>query len=268
MMDNPLLSVITVCRNAKDTIENTLLSVANQHFTNFEYIVIDGASTDGTLEILNQYKPIITTLISEPDKGIYDAMNKGVKLAIGDWIYFLGADDVFYNDLVLEEIFSFISDFNTYDFIYGNVLFKNKNIVYDGKFDKDKLYSKNICHQAIFYHRSVFQKIGGFNTEFKYVADYDFNLRIWAQPDARILFVEKIIAIFNEQGFSSKEVDTVFYSLKDELLLQYDYFCNQSFQYSKNAYYKIRQSREYKLGKLMLSPIKKAILIIQRLFYR
>ena len=118
-MNNPLISIVTVCYNAADEIENTIQSVLNQTYENLEYIIIDGASTDGTIEIIKEYKDKIACFISEPDKGIYDAMNKGISMATGDWICFLNAGDIFaFNNSLSKAITS--SDNNNVDIIYGD----------------------------------------------------------------------------------------------------------------------------------------------------
>ena len=112
------ISVVTVCYNAADTIEKTMLSVLNQTYHDIEYIIIDGGSTDGTVEIIRKYADRIAYWVSEPDKGIYDAMNKGIKVATGEYIYFLGADD-----LLCENVFFYIAPLltRTHTIYYGNV---------------------------------------------------------------------------------------------------------------------------------------------------
>ena len=104
-MNNPLISVVTVSYNAVTTIEKTILSVINQNYSNIEYIVIDGGSIDGTVDIIKKYADKITYWVSEPDKGIYDAMNKGIIVATGEWINFMNTGDTFYNENVFSEIF-------------------------------------------------------------------------------------------------------------------------------------------------------------------
>ena len=132
----PLISVITVSYNAVSTIEDTILSVINQTYTNIEYIIIDGGSADGTVGIIEKYVDRISYWVSEPDKGIYDAMNKGLKVANGDWAIFMGSDDVFFNNkvimLVIERIL--IPD-NIY---YGNVILKTSHKLYPTSIKSDR----------------------------------------------------------------------------------------------------------------------------------
>lgn len=118
-----LISVVTVCYNAADTIEKTMLSVLNQTYHDIEYIIIDGGSTDGTVEIIRKYADRIAYWVSEPDKGIYDAMNKGIKVATGEWINFMNAGDEFVDANVLDKLF-FAKTVANVDVIYGNTLMK------------------------------------------------------------------------------------------------------------------------------------------------
>lgn len=121
MMDTPIISVITVCYNAVANIEETMLSVLNQRYDKVEYIVIDGGSKDGTLDVIKKYANKLAYWISEPDKGIYDAMNKGIAKATGDWINFMNAGDKFINEEVLNK--SFVSRYSDdVDILYGDVI--------------------------------------------------------------------------------------------------------------------------------------------------
>lgn len=154
MPNSPLLTIITVVLNAKDHIENTILSVINQTYPDIEYIVIDGGSTDGTVEIIEKYRDKITIWKSEPDNGIFDAMNRGIELAKGEWINFMNAGDSFYADDVIEKIFK--DKKIQEDFIYGG----NRTTFHIGKY----VYSKEFpppdvtapfwkvfpCHQSCF----------------------------------------------------------------------------------------------------------------------
>lgn len=226
-----MISIITVVRNGVSTIERTILSVINQDYSDFEYIIIDGVSKDGTLTILDKYADRITKIISEPDAGIYDAMNKGIALAQGDWVYFLGCDDIFSTKSTLSNIFS-ISNYEEYDVVYGSVLFLHSNKIYDGEFDHEKMCNRSICHQSIFYRRALFQKYGGFSTEFKTASDYIFNLKLFCLDITKWLYVAETITIYNESG-ASKFPDKKF--LDESFKIRYDNFrpLNSKFILSK-----------------------------------
>ena len=107
-MIQPKISVVTVCYNAVNDIEKTILSVINQTYPNIEYLIIDGGSTDGTMDIVNKYKDKIDVIVSEPDKGIYDAMNKGIDRATGDWINFMNAGDCFFEKETVNSVFIYL----------------------------------------------------------------------------------------------------------------------------------------------------------------
>lgn len=215
-----MISIITVVRNGASTIERTILSVINQEYHDFEYIIIDGVSTDGTLTILDKYVGSISKIISEPDSGIYDAMNKGIALAKGDWVYFLGSDDVFYNNSTLSNIFS-TTKYEEIDVIYGNVQFLHSNKIYDGEFDMEKMCNRSICHQAIFYRREMFQKYGNFSTEFISASDYVFNIKLYCLDITRWFYITDVVAIYNENG-TSKSPDNKF--LERSFAIRYDNF--------------------------------------------
>jgi glycosyltransferase involved in cell wall biosynthesis len=200
-MYNPLVSIIIPCYNAKIYIQDCINNVVAQKYTNIEIIIVDGNSTDGTKEILNsnaiKYPNIMW--ISEKDNGVYDAMNKGVKMAAGEWIFFLGCDDVFKNDEVINHVFK--ADYsNKVNFIYGNVEFKYSKQIYNGAFNLFRiLFEGNICHQAIFYHKSIFNIIGLFDTACKIYADHDFNILCFMNKHVKTQYLNQIIAIYNER---------------------------------------------------------------------
>lgn len=199
---HPKISIIIVVFNGAKTIEKAIESILGQSWRNIEVIVVDGGSTDDTIKTLEKIQNSVLSWTSEPDKGIYDAMNKGVQKSTGEWIYFLGADDELYNNNVLTSVFKGY-DFENIGFIYGNVKSEAFKGVYDGEFDYIKLLKKNISHQAIFYHKSIFQKIGEFNLEYKSHADWDFNLRCFENKEIGIKYVDNIIARFGKGGISS-----------------------------------------------------------------
>ncbi|NDY42302.1 glycosyltransferase [Dissulfurirhabdus thermomarina] len=201
----PLISIITVVYNGGRTIEKTIKSVLDQSYKNIEYIIVDGKSTDNTLEIIKKYENRIDYWISEKDEGIYDAMNKGVKKASGDWILFLGADDILLDCLGQ---FAEIMD-NPKNLYYGNVEFSSSGKTYGGKFNLIKLITKNIPHQAIFYPSFAFKEFS-FETRYKVLADYALNLRLYAKKDIKFVYVPVCVSIFNDSGMSSRIVDEAF----------------------------------------------------------
>mgnify|MGYP000140339480 CR=1 FL=1 len=172
------ISVITVCYNAVSCIEDTILSVINQTYKELEYIIIDGRSNDGTTEIIKKYSTKITYWISEPDKGIYDAMNKGLHKATGDWINFMNAGDTFAENCTIEQVFSQNNYENIYA-LYGNAIYlqQYKTELRKAKSVKSIKYNMPITHQAFFVRSNIAKKIK-FNTKYKYAADYNMIYNI------------------------------------------------------------------------------------------
>ena len=208
-MSFPKISIITVVFNAVQTLEDTIKSVLGQTYDNLEFIIVDGGSNDGTLDILKKNDSLKITFKSEPDKGIYDAMNKGIKIAKGEWIYFLGADDTFYNETVLEKVFS-DSAIDSYDLMYGNVYAHALKRVYDGEFSKDRLLFQNISHQAIFYKKKVHNKVGYYNDKYKTFADWNLNIECFFHPEIKVKYIEIIIANFAAGGLGTSQPDLPF----------------------------------------------------------
>lgn len=211
----PLITIVTAVLNNKDTVEDTIISVSMQNYKNIEYIVLDGGSTDGTLDVLYSYKKHIHCLVSERDRGVYDAFNKGIDLAHGEWIYFLGSDDKFVDQNVLTDIFS-----NKYKskMIYGNVIWGNTGTIYDGKFTKTKLYYHNICQQSIFYHRDAFRILGKFELKYQLLADWVFNMRAFASDVISPMYLDRVIAVYSTDGISFSNTDTVFTKTRQNLI--------------------------------------------------
>jgi glycosyltransferase involved in cell wall biosynthesis len=221
----PYISVITVTLNAEQHIENCLLSVINQDYPYKEHWIIDGYSTDNTTKIVKSYAEKFNHIkyLSEKDHGIYDAMNKGIKVSKGKWLYFLGADDILFDNTVFSSIFN--KKNNPFlDVIYGNVIFKNSKNRYDGQFNNQKLIKKNICHQAIFYKKSIFKKIGNYDIRYKALADYAFNMKWFPNIFIRRKYINRVIAVYNETGFSVNHTDKKFAEDKDLLVEKYFYW--------------------------------------------
>ncbi|WP_187260555.1 glycosyltransferase family 2 protein [Pontibacter beigongshangensis] len=177
----PKISVITASYNQGHRIEETFKNVQQQNYPNLEYIVIDGASTDNTLDIIKKYETFISIWISEPDTGVYNAMNKGIAMATGDLIYFLNVGDSFYSDNVLLKAGEFALKYNTADLLYGDAwLLYNTGKVEKREtayLSKINLFQKMICHQTIFAKRRLFLENGGFDEQYKIKADYEWLLR-------------------------------------------------------------------------------------------
>ncbi len=220
----PLFSVIIPTYNSYSVIRNAIDSVIKQTLPNLEIIIIDGSSTDNTVEIVESYNDERIKVFSEKDKGIYDAMNKGIRCASGKWLLFLGSDDVIFDNNTLKAVSSHLK---SNSFYYGNVKVNGNTgwaqdgAIYDGEFTLQKLLLKNICHQSIFYNRDVIIKNAiEFKLEYPVCADWDFNLKCWSiSPFTHIPLT---IAIFNAGGVSTKKVVDRFY---DNLLCHLtDYF--------------------------------------------
>lgn len=199
----PLVSVIAATFNAEKNLEPCILSVLAQTYDNVELIIIDGGSTDGTLDILKRYDDRIDYWISEKDAGVYDALNKGIALARGEWLFFLGADDRLADEDVLNRVFSKPRHSR---FIYGNVKWGDTGRLYDGKFDGSKLFHHNICQQAIFYHRDLFDIFGGFDLKYEFWADWAFNIRAFAHEASRPVFLDTVVSEYSLEGMTTRDV--------------------------------------------------------------
>ncbi len=214
----PLVTVVGVVFNGEKDIEQCLESVIRQSGANLEIIVIDGGSTDRTLEIIKRYEDRIDYWLSETDSGIYDAMNKGIERSKGDWIYFLGADDTLLCDI--GKTAAFFKDSET--IYYGDVLLRTINKLYDGEYSTYKLARRNICQQAIFYPKSVFRRYK-FNLAYPILADWELNMRCRKDNETKYSFIPVTVALYNDAaGVSTIRRDVRFY--EDYIRLVKKYF--------------------------------------------
>lgn len=194
-----IVSIVTVCLNAEEEIESTLLSVLNQSFTDIEYIVVDGGSTDGTVNVIRKYQDRIAHFISEPDKGIYDAMNKGVDLATGEWINFMNAGDCFASNTVVEEMMNGMDS-------YCDVLFGNTILVRgDYHMVRKGQYLENDF--PILSHQSVFVKTGllkerHFDLKYRISADFAFLYDLYKEGH-NFCYKDIDVDKFNMMGLSA-----------------------------------------------------------------
>lgn len=211
-MKAPFFSIIIPTNNSATTVSTCLQSVIKQKFQDFEVLIIDRISSDDTISIVKKYSELNKNIhwISEKDEGIYDAMNKGIKLAKGEWLYFLGSDDTLYDSDILESIIKSIQSEENMQVMYGNVFSPHFNGIYDGEFTNEKIFEQNICHQAIFIKKTLFKQIGYFNKRYKTFADWDHNLRWFLSLKVRKKYLNMIIANYGQYGLSSLNWDSVF----------------------------------------------------------
>jgi len=193
------VSIITVVFNGEHTIGDSLKSVASQRYSDIEHIVIDGASTDGTLEVIKANADRVTTLLSEPDSGIYDAMNKGVKLATGDVIGLLNADDVFHDDTIISQVVEAHRD-EDIDACYADLVYvKENDLSQVTRYWRSRHYKKGLCfngwmpaHPTLYLKRRVYDQVGLYNTGLRYQADLEFCARAFDIHSIRSNYVPKL----------------------------------------------------------------------------
>ena len=200
----PKITIITVCFNAEQYIEQTIQSVIEQQQVDIEYIIIDGASTDSTKDIIQRYESQITHWISEPDKGIADAMNKGVALATGEYLMFLNADDYFQTPYAIAVANSYMGEGKDI-YIYDTIFLKKEGGIrrHSGTFGK-RINFKGICHQGTLCKRSLFNRLGGFNVSFKICMDYDFFMRAY-RLGASGENINEVLSVMRDGGISSRQ---------------------------------------------------------------
>lgn len=208
---NPLLTIIIPTYNSEITLDVALKSIIHQTFRDLEVLIMDGLSTDSTVEIAKKYQTEFPNIkfISKKDEGIYDAMNKGINIAQGKWLYFMGSDDSLYETSTLEKVLN-NNKLTDYDIIYGNVYSSRFFGIYDGEFTYSKLSFQNICHQAIFFQKIIFKKTGKFNIKYQIHADWDHNIKWFFSSRISKVYVDQIIANYADDGFSSRFEDDIF----------------------------------------------------------
>lgn len=176
-MNNDKVTIVTVVYNAVDCIEDTIKSVLSQEYNNLEYIVVDGGSIDGTVDVIKRYNHKLSYWISEPDKGIYDAMNKAIDKATGKWINFMNAGDLFYSATSVSEMFD-NTDHSVYSAVYGDAEYRLKNIAYIRQgYDCDEDHFMPFSHQAAFVRTDI-AKVNKFNLKYRIAADTEFFLKL------------------------------------------------------------------------------------------
>lgn len=218
------ISIITSVYNNASTIEDAIKSVLSQTYTNIEYIVVDGASKDGTTEIIKKYENQISKFVSEKDKGIYDGLNKGVDLATGDVIAFLHSDDIYENENVVTDVVKLFKTTNT-DSIYGDLVYVDKN-------DTNKIFRywksgeytfKKLCngwmppHPTFFVKREFYEKYGKFDLSYGIAADYDFMLRMLGKYKITTAYLPKVLYKMRVGGASNRSLKNIIQKSQEDI---------------------------------------------------
>jgi glycosyltransferase involved in cell wall biosynthesis len=202
--NNPLITVVTVVYNGEESIENTILSIINQTYKNIEYIIIDGGSIDGTIDIIKKYEEKITFWSSEPDKGIYDAKNKSIEKATGDWINFMNVGDTFVSNDTVKQISNFLKD--DLNIVYGDCLIKyndQSDSIYKKSNNFDKIiYHIPFCHQSVFVKTSLMKEFK-FELTYSCTGDYNFFFNVYKCRKNNALRVPIPVSLYDMHGVSN-----------------------------------------------------------------
>ena len=232
------ISIIIPTFNSEHLVRKAIDSVIDQTYQDWEIWIVDNCSVDGTIDIIREYSKVDRRIcyISEPDEGIYDAMNKGIRSAKGEWIYFLGSDDVLHNNTVIEDIATEISQSVFNDVIYGRVYSHSRKTVIGKEWKKNDWVYANVCHQAIFYKRELFAKFGMYELDYKVCGDYAYNLMLQTK-DVKWQYVDLVIARFGGNGISNNCFDSSFHDKKEEILYKLYLYLPKKDLYEAKKYY-------------------------------
>jgi len=251
------VSIITVCFNSAKTIEQTIKSVLSQTYNNIEYIIIDGCSTDGTLDIIKKYKDDISYWVSEPDNGIYDAMNKGLAKATGDVIGIINSDDWYDAETVANVVETFLT--SDCDFVHGDIIrvYEDTNLQVRCK---PSSISKR-WHKTAFYHptwfirKKIYEEYGFFRTEFLICGDYELLLRLY-KNNVKMCYVENNLAYYRMDGFSNKQTFIGYQEIR-KISVEYGYSKAKAFLW---YYYRVNIRKIYNV-------VSKSRLLLNAYFY-
>lgn len=244
------ITVITINYNNNTGLEKTFLSVFNQTVKDFEYIVIDGGSTDGSEKLIEKYKQQISYFVIEKDNGIYHAMNKGIKVATGDFIIFMNSGDLFYDEMVLETICKDLS--STDSIVYGDVLLKNeitgyqKVQIHPEKLTFKYFYQQTLCQQACIIKRSLFDTVFYFNENYKIVSDWEFLIVAIFINKVAFRKIPFVLAVFDCGGVSTNQ------NMRKVAVIEKEQVLEQYFPLFKDDYKKLNSYSSLKSEQLLL----------------
>ena len=219
-MMQPSISIIVRVYNEAYRVDGFLKYLSRQKYTDFEVVFMDGDSKDDTLNLLrsSEYTNLNLQVHSQRDDGIYDAMKLGITKAKGEWLYFMGADDQFANEDVLDNVHPYLKD--GYDIVYGDCNWMQENIKEFGEWTANIFIKANINHQRIFYRKSLFEQYGSFNTKYKVAADHELNIRLFCNPEISKKYLPVTIANYHSGGFSAQKTDLAFWEDWDTIILK------------------------------------------------
>ncbi len=237
----PVISIISVVYNAEFYLEQTILSVIKQTYQNIELIIVDGGSTDGTLEIIKKYEKRISYWVSEPDKGIYDAMNKATEVVTGDWVNFVGAGDILLN--VLHKVVPLLNNNNNvyYGDVYRNDILK----VFNGKFTPFRFSRVAICHQAILYPASVYKKYK-YSLKYKSTSDHHLNLLLYGDKNYKWKYIPVVICVYEGGGYSAINMDFEFIKDRINIVKENLPFHVYLYAYARNKVFRLLNPKYFK----------------------
>jgi glycosyltransferase involved in cell wall biosynthesis len=212
------ISIITVSYNSGSTIEDTIKSVANQRYPNIEYIIVDGLSTDNTLEIVRRYPNIVTKIISEIDGGIYDAMNKGIALCTGGIIGLINSDDILADDSVLQRVSDVFANDPAIDACYGDLCYvKCDDLSKVVRYWRSNAYQRGLFkkgwvapHPTLYVRNNIYEKYGGFDLRYPIAADFELILRLFEVNHIKTAYIPHVLVKMRIGGTSSKDLKTIY----------------------------------------------------------
>lgn len=240
-MNNPKITIITVSYNAAKSIEKTILSVLNQKYSEIQYVIIDGNSTDGTVDIIKKYENRISSWISEPDEGIYDAMNKGIDIARGQYIYFLGADDRLVDNEIIKKISGFLT--SDIDVVSGQVWLVDEALriqkVYSNKFNLEDIHNGYcIPHQGLFIKTNILKKYR-FDCNYKIVADRELFYKLYFDDKISFFYIDIKVAYYSADGISSLQVEA---RTLEDILVMTKYGMSCEIMEKRKKYFKYKNT--------------------------
>lgn len=255
-------SIIIPTFNSANTLRRALDSIISQTLKDWEVLIMDGVSTDPTLDIAKSYNDNRIHIFSEPDNGVYDAMNKGIDNASGEWLYFLGSDDYLLNKDVLNQIFSHIPE--KCDVFYGDVKAPQLDERHYGEWSIENL-PYNRCHQAIFYRKDIFNKTGLYNLKYPVLADYALNLQWFFRKDIKKKYYPICIATYSSGGYSEDNYDEALYADYEIILFRYGF---RYFDINKkiDIVYAIYIKNKNKFNRIIFFLLHKCLVVYRLLF--